>query len=202
MEKWQLLKNGEIKREYTDAAKALQQYEICKELRPDEKWDLRKKEEATVRGAPGWRAPHIFPLEIYSRALYNIRGVIVWLRGCGSPRPEIKEGNPSGLPSLSYYCQSVNHARQTHAGRGFEYVQRMSVQTNLYTRGVHKIRTPLQAQRYAHHKRRHRSLYHPPAVFPVTGNAAIFNTFHDSLYHFVFLLSGGGIIPQNINSSL
>ena len=44
MEKWQLLKNGEIKREYTDAAKALQQYEICKELRPDEKWDLRKKE--------------------------------------------------------------------------------------------------------------------------------------------------------------
>lgn len=45
MEKWQLLKNGEIKREYTDAAKALLQYSICKEVQPGEKWELRKKGE-------------------------------------------------------------------------------------------------------------------------------------------------------------
>lgn len=40
MKKWQLLKNGEIKKEYTDQAKALLQYTMAKEIQPDHKWEL------------------------------------------------------------------------------------------------------------------------------------------------------------------
>ena len=80
---------------------------------------------------------------------YIYSGVIVWLRGCGSLLPEIKEGNPSGLPSLSHFCISVNRTPQTYAGRGFEHVVRMIVQTNLPTHALHNGRPTLQPQRYA-----------------------------------------------------
>lgn len=113
-----------------------------------------------------------------------------------------KEGNPSGLPSLSHYCKSVNQAPQTHAGRGFEYMQRMSVQTNLHTHGLHKMRPCLQPQSNAQLKRANLTTAQAFPVFFVAGNAGKFDTVHNGLYHFVFLPRRGALIFQNLNCSL
>ena len=113
-----------------------------------------------------------------------------------------KRAAPCGPPSLSHYCKTVNQARQTHAGRGFEYVQRMSVQTNLHTHGLHKMRLRLQPQSNAQLKRANLPTPQAFSVFFVTGNAGKFDAVHDSLYHFVFFLSCGSLIFQNLNCSL
>lgn len=156
---------------------------------------------------------------------YIYSGVIVWPCGCGSLLPEIKEGNPIGLPSLSHYCKTVklsflpqifklqfeplphfcipvNQATQTHAGRGFEYVQRMSVQTNLHTHGVHKIRTPLQSQRHAQLKGANLTTPQAFSVFFVAGDAGKFDALHDCFYNSVLFCRCGSFVPQNINCSL
>lgn len=86
----------------------------------------------------------------------------------------------AGVP-LSYFCQSVNHAPQTHAGRGFEYVQTMRAQTNLHTHHVHILRGRLQPQHDAQFKGRDRSLYDPAAVFFIAGHAGVFDSFNDGL---------------------